>query len=98
MRPLLGEAIAQLVDARAAAGARATALADLLDGARALVDDGVHVTLGGRAAQADQHGFLILIMVFKSSSVKREPSILRTLVTVRSSLRQHRETLREYPA
>jgi len=51
------EAIAQVVDTRAAAGPRTATLADLLNGARAVVDHRVEVAIGGGVAEADQHGF-----------------------------------------
>ena len=55
-RALRREAIAQLVDARAAAGASAAALTDLLDGAGAIVDHGIQISFRGRVTDADQHG------------------------------------------
>jgi hypothetical protein len=46
----------QLADACAAAGTRATAATDVLDRARALVDDRVDIAIRGRVAEADDHG------------------------------------------
>jgi hypothetical protein len=50
------EAIAQVVDTRAAAGPRPAALTDLLHGARAIVDHRVEIAIGGGMAEANQHG------------------------------------------
>jgi hypothetical protein len=49
------QAIPQLFDARAATGARAAALADLLHRLRAVVDDRVDFAIRLRVTQADQH-------------------------------------------
>jgi hypothetical protein len=69
-RASLAQPIAQLLDARATAGPGTTAPADILDRARALVDDRVHVAIRGRVAEAHDH-FLNLIMIIKSEFVKR---------------------------
>src|SRR6185436_18919265 len=68
-RALGGEAVAQLLDTRAAAGAGSAALADLLDCASTIVDHGIQVAIRGRVAEANQHG-LKLIMLFKPRFVK----------------------------
>jgi hypothetical protein len=52
----VGEAIAQILDTRAAAGPRTAALTDLLNRARPIVDHGSEVTIRGWVADADQHG------------------------------------------
>ena len=62
------ETLAELAHACTAAGARATATADVFDGARTLVDDRVDIALRGGVAEADDH--LKLIMHFKTSIVK----------------------------
>jgi hypothetical protein len=70
VRTLGLEAISQLVDTGAAARARTTPISDLLHGARAVIDDGIDVTVGGRVADAHEHGST-LIMLFNSKFVKR---------------------------
>jgi hypothetical protein len=55
----MNEAIAQVVDTRAAAGPRPAPLTDLLDRARAIIDHRIEIAVGGRVAEADQHGFYI---------------------------------------
>ena len=55
--------------ARAAAGAGATRLADVLDGASAIGDGGVDVSVGGDLAEADVHEGELKV-VFKSKRVK----------------------------
>jgi hypothetical protein len=52
-------------------------LADLLNGARAIIDHRVEIAIRGRVAEADQHGLSTLIMLFKSSSVKPDLSARR---------------------
>jgi hypothetical protein len=52
----VGEAIAQILDTRAASGPRTAALTDLLNRARPIVDHGSEVTIRGWVADADQHG------------------------------------------
>lgn len=69
IRPLRREAISQLVDTGAAARAGAAALPDLFYAARPVIDDRVEIAMGGRMAEADQHG-LKLIMLFKPRRVK----------------------------
>jgi len=64
------QAIPDLVDARAATRARTAATADLLDGARAIVDDRFERSIAGGVTEADQHRES-LIMLFKSTFVKR---------------------------
>src|SRR6185437_7437000 len=68
------EPLAQLPDARPATGPRPTAPADLFHRARAIVDVRIDVAVGGREAQADDHGVLKLIMLFKTDFVKGDPA------------------------
>ncbi len=57
IRALGVEAISDLVDARAAARTGTAATADLLDRARAVIDDRIDIAVRGGVTEADQHGF-----------------------------------------
>jgi hypothetical protein len=71
IRTLRYEAIAQLLDARAAAGAGTAALADLLERPGPVVDHGIQVALRGWVTDANQHS-VELIMLFILHFVKAD--------------------------
>jgi hypothetical protein len=57
MASLRVQPIPKLLDARAAAGSGAALAPDLVDRARALVDDRVDIAIRGRVTHADEHRF-----------------------------------------
>jgi hypothetical protein len=63
-----GEHLVNLRATRPATGARAATLSDLIHAARAAVDGGLDIRIGGDLAKADVHAELKL--VFKSKPVK----------------------------
>jgi hypothetical protein len=75
IRALGVEPIPELVDTGATAGAGTAATTDVLDRARAVVDDRVDVAIRGWVTQADEHD-VKLIMLFKPPNVKGQSSRL----------------------